>query len=137
MSVSDTNVRTLKISVFDGEYFGSLQELTHLCDIEGSVTAYDTERCDVLSEALRVLEMSEERHTAPRLDRCFTVFIGREVAGDMTTLVRLDGFADNGEASASVLSRSYPRWDTVHVMYTPDDDAVEIVRKLIAGQFAP
>ncbi|MBB5427483.1 hypothetical protein HDG40_005662 [Paraburkholderia sp. JPY158] len=125
----------LKISIFDGEA-AAPDTLIHLCDIDGSDVPNDQPPFSVLEETLRVLEMCRERCIVPRLGgRCFTVAIGRKAGSKVTPLVRLDGYAHQGWASAHVIGRP-PSWSTEPVYYSPDDDAVEIVRKLLAAQFA-
>ncbi|MEX3926711.1 hypothetical protein AB4Y36_22140 [Paraburkholderia sp. BR10936] len=123
----------LQITIFDGEA-AEPDTLVHLCDIEGYVEAYDRPHFSTLEEALRVLQMCEERYSTPRLrGRCFTVAIGRKEGPEVTPLVRLDGYAHNGWASAHVIGTA-PSWSTEPVTYAPDNDAVEIVRKILAGQ---
>ena len=125
----------LKIAIYDGEA-AVADTLVHLCDLEGSAEAYDRPSFSVLEEALRVLEICEDRYSTPRLGgRCFTVAIGRKDGDEVTPLLRLDGYAHNGYASAHVIGQS-PGWTTDPVRYDPDDDAVEIVRKILAGQRA-
>lgn len=123
----------LQITIFDGEA-AEPNTLVHLCDIEGSSEPYDRPPFSVLEEALRVLQMCEERYSTPRLSGTgFTVFIGSKKGLEVTPLVRLDGYARNGYASAGIVGLG-PRFDTVPAKYTPDDDVVEIVRKILAGQ---
>lgn len=122
----------LTISIYDGEYDGDVSTLTHLCDIEGSVVPDGRPPFSVLEEALRVLEMCEERYSTPPLSgTAFTVFIGRKAARGVTPLARLDGYARHGYASARVVAGPGPRWDTARVPCAPGDDAVAIVRKLL------
>lgn len=121
----------LTISIYDGEYAGDRDALTHVCDIEGSVEPHDRPPFTVLEEALRVLEMCEERYSMPPLSGTgFTVFIGRKTATGVTPLARLDGYARQGYASARVVGPGL-RWDTERVYFAPGDDAVTIVRKLL------
>ncbi len=121
----------LKISIFAGDYFGDLGELTRLLDIEGSVTPDDRLPFEAPEEALRLLEMCSEKYATPHLSqRCFTVFIGREIEFKVTPLLRLDGYAHNGRASASVVGIP-PICYTEPVTYSPDEDVVEIVRKIL------
>lgn len=124
----------LKISMYDGDFFGRMEELTLICEIEGSVELYDGPSFDTLEETLRVLEICGDRYTVPQLiGRCFTVFVGRVSDAVVTPLARLDGYAHNGEATATVMSET-SSWNTERVKYAPDDDAVEIVRKILTGQ---
>lgn len=121
----------LKISIFDGEV-AAPYTLVHLCDIEGI-----SDDCpqSVLAAALKALESSSPHHAVPHFrGRCFTVTVGHKGALRTTPLVRLDGFAHNGQASAHVISDE-PSWCTESVYYAPEDDAVTIVRKILAGQF--
>lgn len=120
----------LKIAIYDGE-MPDPETLVHLCDIEGSAEPYDRPPFSVLEEVLRVLEMCEERYSAPRLSGCcFTVAIGRKDGAEVTPLLRLDGYAHNGYGSVHVIGVT-PSWTTEPVRYDPDDDAVEIVRKIL------
>ncbi|ADG18059.1 hypothetical protein BC1002_4055 [Paraburkholderia atlantica] len=48
----------LKIAMYDGDFCGRMEELTHICDIEGNAEAHDRRPLDALEETLRVLEMS-------------------------------------------------------------------------------
>ncbi|WP_063533650.1 hypothetical protein [Burkholderia sp. MSMB1589WGS] len=121
----------LTISIYDGEYDGDVNALTHLCDIEGSAVPDDRPPFSVLGETLRVLELCEERYSTPPLSgTSFTAFIGRKDGRDVTPLVRLDGYVRDGCASATVVGPG-SRWDTEPVYCTPGDDAVAIVRKLL------
>ncbi|MEX3639598.1 hypothetical protein [Paraburkholderia sp. BR14320] len=120
----------------DGDFCGRMEELTHLCDIEGNAEAHDRRPSDPLKESLRVLDISGDKYTIPRLaGTCFTVFIGRMRDANVTPLVRLDVDAHNGQACAYVVGIA-PGWTTEPVYYCPDDDVVEIVRKILAGQCA-
>ncbi|ASV96817.1 hypothetical protein [Paraburkholderia aromaticivorans] len=124
----------LRISIFDGDFHGTMEELTHVCDIEGCVIPDDRPPFSLLEESLRVLEMCVERYTVPRpRGPCFTVFIGRMNGTEMTIVVRLDIFARDGLVRAGV-EGILPGWDAEPTHYLPDDDVVTIVRKLIAGQ---
>ncbi|MFC5431083.1 hypothetical protein ACFPTO_20090 [Paraburkholderia denitrificans] len=124
----------LKITIYDGEYSRPMACLARLCEIEGSVTPFDRPPFSVLEEALRVLEMCADRYSIqPLSGTYFTVAIGRKVGDEVTPLLRLDGCTQNGWASASAVGQG-PRWDTAPVRYEPGDDAVEIVRKILAGQ---
>lgn len=124
----------LKISVFDGEFLFGEVPLPLLCDIEGSVTPDGREPFGPLEEAERVLEMCCERYTVGRPSGDFmTVHIGRKTETDVEPLVRLDILAREGIAHVSIQSRSWPRWDAEPVYYAPDDDAVTILRKVIAA----
>lgn len=124
----------LTISIYDGEFYGDMQELTHLCDVEGSAEPYDRPPFSVLEEALRVLEMCEERYSTPPLTGTgFTVFVCSKHGVEVTPLLRLDGYARNGWASAGVVGQA-PSWNTEPAEYVVDDDVVTIVRKLLSGQ---
>ena len=126
----------LKIAIYDGDFFGRMEELTLICVIEGGVEVHDRPSFDTLEETLRVLEICEDRYAVPQLiGPCFTVFVGRMSDAVVTPLARLDGYAHNGEATATVMSET-PNWTTDPVRYDPNDDAVEIVRKILAGQRA-
>ena len=117
----------LTISIYDGD----VSALAHLCDIEGSVVPDDRPPFSVLEEALRVLEMCEERYsTLPLSGTGFTVFIGRKKGLEVTPLLRLDGYVRNEFASARVVGAG-PHSDTESVDCAPGDDAVAIVRKLL------
>ena len=121
----------LTISIFDGEYAGDLDALTHVCDIEGSVEPHDRPPFSVQEEVLRVLDICEERYsTHPLSGPNFTVFIGRQNGLGVTPLLRLDGYVRNGCASARVVGAG-PHSDTESVDCAPGDDAVAIVRKLL------
>ncbi|MBB5507615.1 hypothetical protein [Paraburkholderia atlantica] len=48
----------LKIAMYDGDFCGRMEELTHICDFEGNAEAHDRRPLDALEETLRVLEMS-------------------------------------------------------------------------------
>ncbi|CAJ6208696.1 Uncharacterised protein [Burkholderia pseudomallei] len=121
----------LTISIYDGEYDGDVSALAHLCDIEGAVVPDDRPPFSVLEEALRVLEMCEERYSTPPLSGTgFTVFIGRKTATGVAPLARLDGYARQGYASARVVGPG-SCWDTERVYCAPDEDAVTIVRKML------
>ncbi|SDD96524.1 hypothetical protein [Paraburkholderia lycopersici] len=123
----------LTITIYDGEIVAP-DSLVHLCDVEGSAEAYDRPPFTALEEALRVLEMCSDRYSTPHLSGTgFTVFIGNKEGLEVTPLVRLDGYAHNGYASAGIVGAG-PRFDTVPAKYAPDDDVVEIVRKILAGQ---
>ena len=127
----------LKIAIYDGDFFGDMTELTHVCDLEGSVEARDSPPLDALEETLCVLEMRGELYAIPRLiGPCFTVFIGRVSNATLTPLVRLDGYAYDGSASAHVKGTS-AGWTTEPVYYTPEDDAVAILRRILTGLRAP
>lgn len=117
----------LTISIYDGD----VSALAHLCDIEGSVVPDDRPPFSVLEEALRVLEMCEERYsTLPLSGTGFTVFIGRKKGLEVTPLLRLDGYVRNEFASARVVGPE-SCWDTERVHCAPDEDAVTIVRKML------
>lgn len=121
----------LTISIYDGEYEGDVGALTHLCAIEGGVVPEERPPFSVLGEALRLLEIAEEKYSTPSLSGpTFTVFIGRKDGLDVTQLLRLDGYVRNGCASARVVGAG-PHWDTEPVDCAPGDDAVAIVRKLL------
>ena len=121
----------LTISIYDGEYAGNRDALTHVCDIEGSVEPHDRPPFSDLEEARRVLEMCEERYSTPPLSGTgFTVFIGRKTATGVTPLARLDGYAGQGYASARVVGPG-SCWDAERVYCAPDEDAVTIVRKML------
>ncbi|WP_233799804.1 hypothetical protein [Paraburkholderia sp. HP33-1] len=125
----------LKIAIYDGDFFGDMSELAHVCDFEGSVTPDDRPPFMPLEETLRMLAMYAKRYSVPRLlGPCFTVFIQRITGAEAITVVRLDGYARDGQVSAHVIGLP-PDWTTEPVRYEPDDDAVEVVRKLLAAQF--
>lgn len=124
----------LTIAIFDGEYDGDLSALTHLCDIAGSVVPDGCPAYPPLEEALQLLEMCADKYSTPGPSGdCLTGFIGRKIGDKVNLLARLDVFAHNGEAHASVPCHSSPRWDTEQVRYLPDDDVVTIVRKILKG----
>lgn len=124
----------LRIELLDGEYISHAVSLTQLCVIEGSVTPYGRPRLTVFQEALRILELCEEKYSTPHPSGpCFTALISRKTGGASTPVMRLDVFARNGSACAGVESINYPGWDTERVSYAPDDDAIEIVRKILYG----
>jgi len=121
----------LIIEIYDGEYSGDLSVLTDLCSVEGSARAYDRPPYSILEEAHKILDLCEKRYSAPLpQSSLLTVVIGRKGAGP---LVRLDVYAKNGQASASVLSNTEPRWDTGAICYLPEDNVINIVRKLLAS----
>lgn len=123
----------LVVSVYDGEFFGDMSSLVRLYVVEGSAAPSGKDPSSALDEAWRLLEMYAEKYpTVPPRGDCFTVFIGGKSRGDneVEPLVRLDVYAHNGVAVASVVSRM-PRWDTERVSYAPDDDAVAIVCKIL------
>ena len=126
---------TLHIEIFDGECIADPRALPTLVDLTGSVTPYGRPPYSAMEEALRVLEMCAERYSTARPSgRCFTVLISRSAGQEVTPLLRLDVLARNGLASAGVVGEP-PNWETEPVTYSLDDDAVEIVRKLLAAQF--
>lgn len=130
-------IAMLKIAIYDGDFFGDMTELTHVCELEGSIEAHDSPPFNTLEETLCVLEMNKEGYTIPRLiGPCFTVFIGRVSNATLTPLVRLDGYAHNGWASAHVRGAS-AGWTTEPVYYTPEDDAVTILRRILTGPRTP
>ncbi|MBN3854039.1 hypothetical protein G3N59_11675 [Paraburkholderia sp. Ac-20340] len=121
----------LVIEIYDGEYSGDLSVLTDLCSVEGSARAYDRPPYSTLEEVHKILDLCEKRYSAPLpQSSLLTVVIGRKGAGP---LVRLDVYAKNGQASASVLSNTEPRWDTGAICYLPEDNVINIVRKLLAS----
>lgn len=125
----------LRIALYDGDFNGDMTSLVHICDIEGSLVPDGRPPYGLLEEALRVLEICAEKHATPRpRGDCITVFIGRKANAAVCPCARLDVFAHNGEASASVMSRGSPRWDTQPVRYAPDDNVVAIVRKILEGK---
>ncbi|MBB5427489.1 hypothetical protein HDG40_005668 [Paraburkholderia sp. JPY158] len=118
----------LTIAIYDGEYYGDMRQLTHLCDVEGQV---EHDHFYALVETLRVLQLCTKERDIPRLTGdCFTVFVGRKSGAELIPLARMDVLAHNGRASASVVDGG-PRWDTEPAHYAPGDDAVEIVRKIL------
>lgn len=125
--------RMLEISFYDGEFVGEMSPLSRICIVEGRVTPYGREPFSPVEETWRLLQMCAEKYAAPspRGD-CFTVFIGTKNRNntDVEPLARLEVYAHNGIAVASVVSRK-PRWDTERVSYAPDDDAVAIVCKIL------
>lgn len=121
------------IEMYDGQFFGEMSSLTKLCVVEGSVTPYDRDPFSTLEEAWRLLEMCAAKYaTPPPRDDCFTVFIGRKGRDDAAVepLLRLDVYAHNGEATASVMSPR-PSWHTERVRYQPNDSAVTIVLNIL------
>jgi len=103
----------LRNELLDGEYTSHVVSLTQLCVIEGSLTLYGRARFSVLQEALRALELCEERYSTSRPSGpCFMVFISRKAGGASTPLVRFDVFARNGLASAGAVGRPRPRTGT-------------------------
>jgi hypothetical protein len=123
----------LKIMFYDGEYDGDLTALAPICEIDGSVVPEDRSPYTTLEETLRLLEMCADKYSVPRpLDKCFTVFIGRKAGGKVESLARLDVYAQNGSAVGSLLCEDSPRMDCEPVLYSPDDDVVTILRKLLA-----
>ncbi|MCC8402017.1 hypothetical protein LJ655_08940 [Paraburkholderia sp. MMS20-SJTN17] len=128
----------LTVSVYDGDFFGDLTTLAQICVLEGSIAPYSGALFSPLEESLRLLEMcAAERDTPRPRGDCFTVFIGRKGSSksEVKPLVRLDVYAHNGLAVASVVSRK-PRWDTERVSYAPDDDAVAIVCKILRANLS-
>ncbi|RQM50963.1 hypothetical protein EHZ19_02170 [Paraburkholderia bannensis] len=122
------------ISIYDGEYFAGESPLPLLCEIEGSVTPYGREPFGILEEAEKVLEMCEERYGAARPSGdCMTVVVARKVGNDVMPVVRLDIHARNGTARASIQTYDFPSWNAEPTTYAPDDDAVTILRKVIAA----
>ncbi|MEX3992717.1 hypothetical protein AB4Y35_18325 [Paraburkholderia sp. EG286A] len=125
--------RLLEISLYDGEFLGIMSPFAKICSIEGGVTPYGRPPFSPLEEAWILLEMCAERYTTPppRSD-CLTVFIRRQNRGDteVEPLIRLDVYAHNGEATATIVSRT-PAWDTERVRYQPDDSAVTIVLNVL------
>jgi hypothetical protein len=125
----------LTITFFDGEYMGDDALLTYICEVEGSVVPDSRPPFTLLQETMKVLEICADRYSAVRPSGdCFTVIIGRKAAGtEGDPLVRLDGYACNGYASASVLSSHAPCSDMEPVRYLPDDDVVTIAYKILKG----
>jgi hypothetical protein len=124
----------LKILFFDGEFLRGEASLPLLGEIEGRVTSDGIEPIGPLEEAEKVLEMCCERYTVARPSRDFmTVAIARKTEADVEPLVRLDILARDGIAHVSIQSSSWPRWDAEPAYYTPEDDAVAIVRKVLAS----
>jgi hypothetical protein len=122
------------ILIYDGEFFADEAPLPLLCEIEGSVTPYGREPFGILEEAEKVLEMCGERYTVGRpTGDGMTVVVARKVGNDVMPVVRLGILARNGTASASIQTYDFPRWDAEPVCYAPDDDAVMILRKIIAS----
>ncbi|WP_321927892.1 hypothetical protein [Paraburkholderia guartelaensis] len=122
------------ILIYDGEFFAGEAPLPLLCEIEGSVTPYDREPFGVLEEAEKILEMCGERYTVGRPSGdCLTVVVARKHKNDVMPVVRLDIHARNGMARASIQTYDFPRWDSEPVYYAPEDDAVTILRKIIAS----
>jgi hypothetical protein len=123
----------LVLDFYDGEYDGDRSALTHLCSIEGSVVPHGQHQFDTLEEASKLLELCADRYGSRRpCDSCFAVFIGRKSGDAVEPLARLDVYARDGHASASVVGFG-PRWDTEPVVYVPDDDVVTMVRKILEG----
>jgi hypothetical protein len=124
----------LRISIFDGEFLLGEGPLPLLCEIEGSVTPYGKECFAGLEETEKILEMCGDRYTVgrPSGDN-MTVVIARKVGNDVMPVMRLDIHARNGTARAGIQTYDFPRWDAEPVCYAPDDDAVTILRKIIAA----
>jgi hypothetical protein len=123
----------LAISVYDGEYAGDIALLAHICDIEGSVVPHGRPLFSLFEEALKMLELCAEKYSTPGLpSQCLTVFVGRKTSTGIQPLARLDVVARNGLAGASITSAA-PRVDSEPVRYASDDDALTIVRKVLAG----
>jgi hypothetical protein len=121
---------TLRISLYDGECTGDMASLTQLCDIDG-VVPDERRASNVFAEALHVLDLYARKHSVSRLSgSSFTVLIVRKDGAVETPLVRLDGYARNGYASASITGQG-PRWDTERASYSVDDDVLIIVRKIL------
>ncbi|WP_321910286.1 hypothetical protein [Paraburkholderia sp. J11-2] len=124
----------LKISIFDGEFVPGEAPLPLLCEIDGSVAPYDKEPYGPLEEAEKVLELCGERYTVGRPSgNGMTVVVGRKFESNEMPVVRLDIHARNGIARASIQTYDYPRWDAEPTYYAPEDDAVTILRKIIAS----
>ncbi|WP_322092621.1 hypothetical protein [Paraburkholderia bannensis] len=122
------------ILIYDGDFFAGEAPLPLLCEIEGSLTSYSKEPLDTLEEAEKILEMRGEQYTVGRPSGdCMTVVIGRKHKGNVMPMVRLDIHARNGIARASIQTYDFPSWNAEQVRYTPDDDAVMILRKIIAS----
>jgi hypothetical protein len=124
----------LTIAFYDGEYDGDMAPLVLICEIEGSAVPDGRPPYSPLEEALKVLELCADRDSTPRPSDCFTVFIGRKTGTAIRPLARLDVYARNGYASASVLSTDSPRTDTESIRYSLDDDALTIVRKILEAE---
>ncbi|RQM47133.1 hypothetical protein EHZ19_15885 [Paraburkholderia bannensis] len=127
----------LKIAFYDGEFAGDVCALMHLCDVEGEVTPYDRAPYHTLEEVLCVLDLCEERYSTPcPTSGAMTVFVGRKRGNEVTPIARLDVYARDGYASASVVGLG-PRTDTSPVHFGPEDGAVVIARKVLAAYLQP
>ncbi|MFM0146553.1 hypothetical protein [Paraburkholderia sp. RL18-085-BIA-A] len=125
----------LTIAMYNGEYDGNLDALKQLCVIEGNAVPDGRPPYSPLEEALKLLEVCADRYSTPRPScDCFTVFIGRKTGIAIRPLARLDVYARNGYASASVLSADSPRTDTESIRYSLDDDALTIMRKILEAE---
>jgi hypothetical protein len=125
----------LTIAFYDGEYDGDMAPLVLICEIEGSAVPDGRPPYSPLEEALKLLEVCADRYSTPRPScDCFTVFIGRKTGIAIRPLARLDVYARNGYASASVLSADSPRTDTESIRYSLDDDALTIMRKILEAE---
>jgi hypothetical protein len=125
----------LTIAFYDGEYDGDMAPLVLICEIEGSVVPHDRARFPILKEVSKLLEMSADKYSVPQpLSDCFTVFVGHKIGTAIRPLARLDVYARNGYARASVLSTDSPRTDTESIRYSLDDDALTIVRKILEAE---
>ena len=124
----------LVIEIFDGEYFGDESELTHICDVEGSVPPDGRPPFTVLEETARVLELCADKYSTPApAGDALTVFIGRRTRGATATLARLDVQIEHGLAHASIVCSDRPREDAEPVPVSREDDVVTVARKIFAA----
>jgi hypothetical protein len=131
LHIGSTSV--LSIAFYDGEYYGDISRQVRICDIEGSVVPTNRPPFDTLEEALKLLELCSEKYSTPHPGDVFTVFIGNKDAVTVEPLARIDVYARDGVASASVLLNAAPRFDTEQVRYAPEDDVVTIALKIISA----
>jgi excisionase family DNA binding protein len=123
---------SLTIALYDGKCSDDNSTLSLICDIEGTAIPYGRLHFSALEEALWMLDTCADKYsTSCPLGEFITVLIGRKVGNEATSLARLDVYANNGRASAIMLTADNRRTDTEEVRYEAGDDAVTIVRKIL------